>query len=146
MSAATAPVAACRILQRTIHAGDNGKLGVGNHRSQSAGPCLVGWIADIAVRDLARDDARPGPLPGRQPSGNAKADDGFGAVRNLLADELVEPTAVATTRDGPDPRDSGGYARFRAKTSRGEDEARALRLPAHIPTRTDVVLEAFRLR
>jgi hypothetical protein len=136
----------CRTLQRAIHASDSRKLGVGNHCPQSFGPCLVGSIADVAMRDLASDDARPRPLLRRQPSGNAKADDGLGTLWDFLAHELLEPAAVPTSCYGSHLLDLRGDARLCAKTRRGEDEAWPLRRSAHIPTRTEAVLEAFRLR
>jgi hypothetical protein len=136
----------CRALQRAIHTGDGRKLGIGDHCPQSFGPCLVGWIADVGMRDLACDDARPGPLRRCQPSGNAKAYDGLGALCDFPTEEPLKSAAVAASCYGSHLGDSRSDARLCAKTRRGEDEARPLRLPAHIPTRTEVVLEAFRLR
>jgi hypothetical protein len=135
-----------RALQRSIDAGNDRKLRGTEPRLQSSGPGLVCWVANVAVHDLASDEASPRSLPRRKPSSNAKAEDGLGALRNFLPDELLEPAAISTSGDGSDLRHSRGHARFRAKTGRGEDEAWALRLAAHIPTRTDVVFETFRLR
>jgi len=107
---------------------------------------LVSWIANVAMRNLASDEASPRSVPRCKPGGNTKADDGLGALRNFLPDELLQPAAIASSRDGSDLRDSRGHARLCAKTGRGDNKAWALRLVAHIPTRTDMVFEALRLR
>jgi hypothetical protein len=98
------------------------------------------------MHDLAAGNASSRRLLRQQSGGNAKADEGVGTVGNFLADELVEPATVPTTSNGFDLLNPRGDARLGAKASHGEDEARALSLPAHIPTKTDVVFEAFRLR
>jgi hypothetical protein len=136
----------CRALQRTIHAGNGRKLDATDCRPQFRGPCWVGRIAKVVIHDLATYDASPRPYCRRKPCGNAKADDGLGALSYFLADELLKPPAIPTTRNGSDLRGSRGDARLCAKTGRGDDEAWPLRLAAHIPTRTEVVLAAFRLR
>jgi hypothetical protein len=135
-----------RALQWMIDSCNDCKLGTVNYRLQSHGPCLICWIAKIAISDLARDKASTRPFTRRKPSGDAKADESLGTFRNFTPHELFEPAPVPASRDGSHARDSPGDARLCAEARRGGDEARALRLATHIPTRTEVVLEAFKLR
>jgi hypothetical protein len=41
------------------------------------------------MRNLASDEASPRSVPWRKPGGKTKADDGLGALRNFLPDELL---------------------------------------------------------
>ena len=52
-----------RALKRVIDPGDDRKLRATEPRLQSSGPGLVCWVANIAVHDLASDEASPRSLP-----------------------------------------------------------------------------------
>ena len=136
----------CRALQRMIDSGSGRKLGAANCRLQPCCPRSVCGIAKGAMHDVASNDTGSLSPPRHQSGGKTKADSGLAAFRNFLADELFEPAAIRASSNSSDLRESRGDARFSAKTGRGNDETWLLRLPAHIPTRTEVVLEVFRFR
>ena len=95
---------------------------------------------------LCPNEACPGVFARLEAGGNPKADDGAAALRDRFTDEPIEPVCFSSTRHGYDIGEARGDPGLRPKTRCGDDKRGILPLRPHIPTSTDLVFAAFKLR
>ena len=135
--------------QGLIDAGDRSILHPHEPRPQLRGPAPIDGVA-LAVTcrdDLAADDACPSVETWCQARGDTEADDGLAAVVRFAPGSGRLAARVAAARQPPSPRPiARRCAPRRASRVTAMTKPRCPARLAHIPTRTDVVLAAFRLR
>lgn len=81
-----------------------------------------------------------------QTSGKTEADESFTSFRDRSPELFLELIRSSTARNGSHTRGACNNASFGAESRCHDDKSRGSQLLAHMPTRTELVLAAFRLR
>ena len=131
--------------QRLIHASNGDQLRDAEHAFDVSAPNRIGGIRCPVMNDVASDRACACVHVPRKSRRDAETDQGFGAVVDGFSDEFFEPRGVSASRHRFHAVGSLGDARLRAQARHREYET-WLPSHAHIPTRTEFVLAAFKLR
>jgi len=97
------------------------------------------------MHDFAGDDATPRSKGWRKSRGNTETDQRPGSIGDGLTDQVCKSLRITATGNRLDPDRSFGNARLCTQACHGEYET-WLPCHAHIPTRTEVVFAAFKLR
>ena len=98
------------------------------------------------MHHFAADDAGSCSHMGVETGGETEADESFASVRDRSPKLVLELVSSPAARNGSDARRARKNASLGAESRCHDDKSRGSQRLAHIPTRTELVLAALRLR